>query len=433
MKKFNSFFKAFVLVLIASFVGVFNVNAKSGETLVIDRKSYIQTGVGSRVEAKFHTTMGYGWCITPHKTGAEQGTTLYFAKEETDGGILYLLDNSGTSDMDYLKTQLALWMYESNYVPDAYVQNSNSAVVQAARSLANTASKYKNHKVYPSISIGNPSITVSLVKIGDKYYYRSEAITVSLANADTYTVSLTNAPSGTQVITTNGLAAGTLKKGEQFMIRIPEESVSGNVTVNFKVNTTGVRRYVERYSPNNSALQDVALVRTENVPTSANGSLNIVPSKRVCQFFNGRYYGSNGSIVTEQEYKKQCTHICTQYNGQYYGSNGTVVTEQEYKDQCLKICRIEDGKYYGSNGTVVTEQEYRNQCLKICRIEDGKYYGSNGTVVTEQEYKNQCLPKTTVVVPNTGSYSDSANLVVGSLLILGGLGVTFGYRKQKNK
>ena len=98
-----------MLVLAMSFGAMVSTSAKTNETIVIDNKILMQTGVGNRQEAKFHTTMGYAWCITPFKVGAENGAVLTYSKVENDGGILYLLDRSLTSDMGYLQTQLALW------------------------------------------------------------------------------------------------------------------------------------------------------------------------------------------------------------------------------------------------------------------------------------------------------------------------------------
>ena len=571
MKKVNRFFKALVLIVAVTFVSVCSVYAKVGESVTIDRKTYIHTGVGSRTEAKFHTNMGYGFCITPQKVGAEQGAVLSYVKEETDGGILYLLEHAGTSDMEYLKTQLAIWIYYNNYLPATYNQNSNAAIVQAARALANTAAKYRNYKVNPSISVNGGNVNINLVKIGEVYYYKTSPLAVDINGASTYSVALTGAPNGTQIVSTSGNVTNTFKKGEQFVVRVPEKSISGKTAITLKATATGVRKYVERYSPANSNLQDVVIIRSENVTVNSNITLNVQPAKRTCQFFNGRYYGSNGNIVseaeykkqcvhtceyyngsyygsnstvvsyddykkqcihtceyyngqyygsngrvvsadeykkqcvhtctyyngsyygldgkvvnyddykkqcthtcefyngqyygsngkvvTEAEYKKQCVHICTQYNGQYYGSNGKVVTEAEYKKQCVHICTQYNGQYYGSNGNVVSYDDYKNQCMHICTQYNGQYYGSNGNVVSYDDYKNQCMhictqyngqyygsngnvvsyddynkqcvPTTTVIVPNTGSNSDSSNLVIGSLFVLGGMGITLGYRKEK--
>ena len=79
--------------------GIVNVNAKS---LKITKKTYIKTGIGSRKEAKFYTSKGYAWCITPMKTGANQGTTLYYKNTIKDNGLVWLIENGGHSDKGYL-------------------------------------------------------------------------------------------------------------------------------------------------------------------------------------------------------------------------------------------------------------------------------------------------------------------------------------------
>ena len=114
-KYFQRMMKIVALILCFT-LGVTCVGAKSGESITIDKKHLIYSGVASRSEAKFHTTMGYAWCITPRKTGADQGAVLKFTREEADGGVLYLLDHADTNDSGYILTQLALWMYESDYL-----------------------------------------------------------------------------------------------------------------------------------------------------------------------------------------------------------------------------------------------------------------------------------------------------------------------------
>lgn len=112
---------------------------------------------------------------------------------------------------------------------------------------------------------------------------------------------------------------------------------------------------------------------------------------KVCKIDGNTYYGKDGKKVDEATYKDQCTTpVCAVRNGEYYGKNGTKVNESTYRDECLKICKVENGKYYGSNGEEVTADRYKAECTKTCIISDGKYYGSNGNVVSEAEYKAQC-------------------------------------------
>ena len=109
-----------------------------------------------------------------------------------------------------------------------------------------------------------------------------------------------------------------------------------------------------------------------------------------CAAENGKYYGKNGEIVTQQQYEAQCLHTCSYTDGKYYGSNGTEVTQQEYQTQCMPKCSYSNGNYYGSDGSIVTQEQYNEQCLHICSYYNGKYYGKEGTVITQDEYKNEC-------------------------------------------
>ena len=79
---------------------------------------------------------------------------------------------------------------------------------------------------------------------------------------------------------------------------------------------------------------------------------------------------SNGEVVTENDYKKQCEkNICTKIDDTYFGKDGSIVSKEEYEKVCLShTCEIlEDGTRYGKNGEVVTENDYKKQCEKnIC-------------------------------------------------------------------
>ena len=51
---------------------------------------------------------------------------------------------------------------------------------------------------------------------------------------------------------------------------------------------------------------------------------------------------------------------------------------QYYRNKCLNICKVVDGKYYGKNGAVVSEQEYKNQCLLMEVCDGNKAPGPDG-------------------------------------------------------
>ena len=155
--------------------------------------------------------------------------------------------------------------------------------------------------------------------------------------------------------------------------------------------------------------------------------------KPMCKVVNGKYYGKNGTEVDKITYTKECLKpVCKVVDGVYYGKNGNEVDSATYRSECEKICQISDGKYYGSNGTVVTEETYKYECTKpVCGIRDGRYYGKDATEVSREEYKEQCEPAVITDVPSTGTKSSAIPMVLGSLLVIGGIG-SITYSKKKN-
>ena len=182
--------------------------------------------------------------------------------------------------------------------------------------------------------------------------------------------------------------------------------------------------------------------------SNANGTcqeLKLV-SRNVCKIDNGKYYGKDGSEVTEAEYKEQCEpKICKIENDKYYDNNGNEVTEEEYKKACT--CRIDNGKYYDNDGNEVTKEEYSQKCT--CRIENDKYYDGNGNEVTKEEYTKRCTCRKTSdgkyygrdgseitkeqydkdCVPATGSFASYAVLAAGALIALSAITIA----KKHNK
>ncbi len=378
-----------LIAIVISVVGIATVSAKTGEKFTLDKKTYINL-VGSRKEAKFHTTMGYAWCITPHLKGADEGTTFTYSKEETDGGFGYIMEKLDNSDRNYLVKTLAIWLYLENFMPDTYWDHTGNQIVKDARALANEAKNHKDWNASPTISLSNPSKAMSLVKEGNTYYYVSGNLSAKTTKATTYTVSLSNAPSGTKIVNANNEEAKTFKSGETFKIKVPEANAKSVANMKVTVSATGTRKFIERYKPSNSSKQDLIVVRSENKTVTAASELTITPEKRVCEIFNGTYYGEDGSIVDKETYNKQCNHVCEVYKGKYYGEDGKETTEEKYKEQCEHVCEVYKGKYYGEDGKETTKEKYKQQCEHVCEVYKGKYYGEDGKETTKEKYKQQC-------------------------------------------
>ena len=133
---------------------------------------------------------------------------------------------------------------------------------------------------------------------------------------------------------------------------------------------------------------------------------------------NGKLYDASGKNVSSiVMYNKPVEKkICINENGKYYGKDGSIVSEEQYKNDCLKICKNENGKYYGKDGSVVSEEQYKSDCLKICKNENGKYYGKDGSVVSEEQYKSDCTVTHTAIISKkdvtNGQELPGATLVV---------------------
>ena len=390
------------IVAIISILGITAVYAKTGESLTIDKKDFVIV-VGEREDAKFHTTMGYAWCITPDKVGAPQGSTLTYLKNETDGSILYILDHAKTDDESYISSQLALWLYTDNYMPDAYIENSNSSVVKNAKAILAAAKNNKNYSTAPKIVLNASDTNMTLKTIDNDTYFVSNTLSASLTNATNYKVTLTNAPTGTKIVNSSNKETSSFKNGETFTIMVPEASVESAQKIKVKVSATGTNKYVEVYTPENKEKQDLALVRSEEKTVSSETELSVSPVKRVCEVYKGKYYGEDGKETTKENYTKQCTHECEVYKG----------------------------KYFDSFGKETTLEEYTKQCTHKCEIINGKYYGKDGKETNKTTYENECKP-TQIVVPSTGSSSLPLGiyLLIGILPIIGGTSIILKTNKE---
>lgn len=391
---------AFIAMLAATALGV-----KAQSAMTITNKSYIYTG--SRKEAKFQTNKGYAYCITPHKTGPAQGTTLSYQSKETTGGVLYLLSSAGTSDSDYLATQLAIWQYDSNYLPDFYKQNSN-ATVERSKTLAKEAAKYSSMNgldIRVDITASNGG---KLSKTSDGSY-KSGPLTVTTANAGSASLKLTDAPSGTKIVNGSNTTVSSVKGGTVVYVVVPASSAKSAANMKITASATGTAKWVERYTTGSSQWQDLVVLVTEPKTVTCTRPLTLTPESTpkptptptptptpksyYCQKVGNDYYGIKGKKVTYAEYDKECNkHVCEKVGDDYYGSNGKVVTYSEYDKQCNKhICEKVGDDYFGKKGTIVTESQYDKECNEhICKKVGDEYYGIDGDKVSYEQYDKEC-------------------------------------------
>ena len=438
--------KIFMMILAICAVFCFNTVNASAKSLKITKKTYIKTGIGSRKEAKFYTSKGYAYCITPMKTGANQGTTLYYKNTIKNGGLVWLIENGGHSDKAYLATQIAIWKHYNNYMPAVYKNHPGNSAVKKAKALASSAASHnKDNYKNPSVKLSTSSTKMSEVEKGK--YFKSKAITVKLSNVSSAKVSVT---SPATIVNSSNKKVTTVKNGNKIYVRVPASKVTKSKSYTIKASASKTVKAVERYSPKNSKYQDLAIVVKDKKSDSAKKTVTAKPVVRKCEYANGKYYGKNGKVVDKTTYSIQCKkHACEKVGNTYFGKNGNKVSYTTYDIECNEhkcqkvgnvyfgkdgdqvdyetfylecnkhvcekvgdvyfgkngnqvdqatfdlecnehICEKIGDKYFGKDGVEVDEATYRADCIHTCQKIGDKYYGLNGDEVSESEYMSQC-------------------------------------------
>ena len=444
-----------IVFMCLSFLLPLGVSAKVTSVITLNKKTYIKTGSGSNTVTKFKTSKGYAYCITPGKNGPTVGTKLYLKNTIKSGGLVYLLDQAGTSDSSFMITQLALWKYNNNFHRPA--SSSNWA---KANKLVSAAKKNSKYTTTPSVKLKASS--TNLTESGD--YYKSGKITVEAKNIKkNLKVSLSDAPKNAKITDSKGRVKTSFKDGDVIYVQVPATSVSSKVTFKIKISGSGYNTYVNRYKSKNSKHQELIIIDPQPASASDELELTIIPVVRKCAYYNGHYYGIDGKIVDQTTYSIQCEkhtcekvgdkyfgkdgkevdkltftkecekHVCEIIDNTYFGKDGSVVDSKTYDLECNKhTCEVIDGHYFGKGGFEVDETTFDKECNKhTCEVIDDTYFGKDGRVVDAQTFKNECeeKPPTPVIVPDTADPSGLLYIVIGAILI----GSTFGVLETLGK
>ena len=355
MKKY---FKTIAIFIFILFIALQSSTVKAESGLTLTRKTYIT--YNGRTEAKFYTSKGYGYCITPYKTGANQGHNFTYSYTENDGGLAYILQNAtDTSDQGYLITQLAVWKYRSNFMPDAF---QNTAVGNKAVSIANAAKGKTTGGSDVSVKITANDTNAKLIN----GYYTIGGMGIKFSGVNKYKVTVSGNQYA-QLVDANGkvVSNGTeFSTNEKFNVRVPASNVTEKSSFKVTLSVGKTVYIIKRYSPNNNALQDMVVPEKQEKTASDSVTFVMTPVTRICEYYNGKYYGKDGKETTELKYKQECeTNICIIIGDKYFGKDGKETTELEYRQQCeTNICKIVGDKYFGKDGKETTESEYKAQC-----------------------------------------------------------------------
>ena len=279
-----------VLVALLVFVSTATATYAVPQTITLGGTETLE-GYVSGVKFTTKTTKdgGYLYCLDMKKKTAKDTTATL--KGQRDAGVAYIIANgypsksiTGDRLKDYYITQTAVWWYlddttgSSNLSQKFKTTGSDPHNIRPI--IKNLVEKAKTAKAngyaQTKLTITTSNKDMSLF---DGYYVSSE-ITASSSNISTYTVTLSNAPSGTKVVSTSGVEKTTFNAGEKFIIKVPGSKVTGTeLDIKVTAKATGYVTKAYEYTPVNDTMQPVALIETETQNVSSTITLSIDNSK----------------------------------------------------------------------------------------------------------------------------------------------------------
>lgn len=294
MKNTMKYFKkglVLILISIITFAGsIINTNAVNNTISLGDAKRF--TGYVGELDfsVKKTTTGEYLYCLNIHKTTAKNITAKLITGREKDAGLAYIIENgfpnksiTGDANKDYYITQSAVWWYLDDTTGSSnlskYFKSTGPDEYGLRSKIQKLVNEGKKHTKYEDtkLTIKTSDTTMTLK---DGYYVSNPIYASSINNLDNYKITLTNAPSGTQIVNSNNKVTNTIGKSERFTIRVPASKITGT-KLNFKVTATGTGTIYKayEYQPTNSKMQNVAKLVAEKTNVSSSVNLAISSSK----------------------------------------------------------------------------------------------------------------------------------------------------------
>ena len=413
MKKINSILCTLLMMITVLFTGMSSVNA-APKTATVNSKGTMGSMIGSEYEwNRFKIDDKIAYCVELGKNWSPDGTKVSLVKE-ADAGVRYILENgypyklpySGNADASRYVTQAAVWWYlsdtgQTSKISDDFTTNAPDKanlrpIIQQLVAGAKSAKAYAD----PTMTVNSASKDMTLSS--DKKYYESKQITVSLSGAKTYKVAVSGA-NGAVATTMNGETKSEFNAGENFMVKVPAESVTKttNVTVNVTSAGTVTKAYI--YAPADSSYQRVAALYTDEVKLEKSVNLTATPN------------------TPSKEY------VCVDYV-----IVGNVIPDPALTDPTPSKNCYDKGIKYKQEHTLKTRQsgcKFNGWFTKsdlTGKWIDGTALNKNMTLYGAWE----CETGTIIRVPSTAANTPFIILGVGSAIIIAGIGV-YAYRTKK--
>lgn len=239
------------------------------------------------------TTSGeYLYCLNYHKSTAKNITANLVGQR--DAGLAAIIQNgypnksiTGDKWKDYYITQVAVWWYLDNTTGSS---NLKSSVKSTGSDSYNLRSKIKNlvaigekakKNGYPTTKL-DISASSTEMTLSNGYYTTGDIKAKTISNISSYKVELTDAPSGAEIVNSNGKVISTVSGTNTFKVRIPASKVtSTELKLTVKATGTGTVAKAYEYQPTNKNMQNVtpSILETEKITKSDSITFNLSTTK----------------------------------------------------------------------------------------------------------------------------------------------------------
>ena len=293
--------KMLVLAIIMMFSTTANVFAAS-DTIQLGAASQSPSYIAGVTFSVKQTNTGTPlYCVDIHKNTAQNvQANLVKNSKVINGGVVYILKNgypnktiTGDKNKDYYITQTALWWYldlttGSQNLGEQFKTTGNDPE-NLRPTIKALAYEGYNHRG-DAIGIADTKLVLAVtgsntMELKDGYYVSGDIKPSTAQNISKYTVSLSNVPSGTKVVFSNGTESVYSKEFEMsvkdsFKVKIPLAGVTGSslqISVNAK--GTGNAQYMAyEYQPVDTRMQNIALSEITSKEVTSSINLDIASS-----------------------------------------------------------------------------------------------------------------------------------------------------------
>lgn len=294
----NGIKKVFLMIIFLLASSLVTVSAASYPSkITVGRLTWLDDYLGYEVDFNYKQTSDGKiiYCLEYPKDVPTQGMELTYSSV-ADAGLTYIIKNgypnkkfTGDNNKDYFVTQVAVWLYLNQSTTGLNLIKQDMAsesgiMYTALNNLVDGANKAKSAG-YGTSSLKLNISTNKLTLSNDGKYYVSKEFGVSSSNiSGNYKVTLTNAPTGTLIQTTDGKNNFEFSQNSKFVIKVPVESINSlSTSFTINVNATGSIDKTYIYTTGKSNYQKMVLAALYPVTNalSDNGNVTITTDKVV--------------------------------------------------------------------------------------------------------------------------------------------------------